>query len=164
VLRKKAADGSQESGWNQVGFVAGRGNTTEQSQYSFDDKNLSAGKYLYRLKQIDFDGSFEYFNLSPEVSIEAPQNFALEQNYPNPFNPSTKIKYSVTPNVNGQMSNVVLKIYDAIGNEVATLVNENKPAGTYEIAFDASNLSSGIYLYKLQAGSFAETKKMLLMK
>jgi photosystem II stability/assembly factor-like uncharacterized protein len=152
------------SEFESIGFVDGRGNTTEQTQYSFDDKNLSAGKYLYRLKQIDFNGSFEYFNLSSEVTIEAPQSFSLEQNYPNPFNPSTKIKYSVAPNATGQMSSVVLKVYDAIGNEVATLVNENKPAGNYEITFDASNLSSGIYLYKLQAGSFVETKKMLMIK
>ena len=81
------------------------------------------------------------------------------QNYPNPFNPSTTIKFQI-PN----SSFVNLKVYDVLGNEVATLVNEEKPAGTYQLSFDASNLSSGIYFYKLQAGNIVETKKMILLK
>ncbi len=152
------------SGFVKVGFVEGRGNTTEQTNYSFVDKNLSTGKYSYRIKQTDFDGSFEYFELKSEVSVEAPQTFSLEQNYPNPFNPSTKIKYSIPANVNGQTSNVILKVYNVLGNEVATLVNENKQAGDYEITFDGSNLSSGVYLYKLESGNIVETKKMLMIK
>jgi len=92
--------------------------------------------------------------------------FALEQNYPNPFNPSTTIKYSVPSvtlsEVEGSL--VTLKVFDVLGNEVTTLVNEEKPAGIYEVNFNAKGLSSGIYFYKLQAGSFIETKKMLLMK
>ena len=91
--------------------------------------------------------------------MASPSTFSLEQNYPNPFNPSTKIKYSVT-----QSSNVVLKIYDVLGNEVATLVNEEKPAGSYEVEFNPSSLTSGVYFYKLQAGSFVDTKKMILQK
>ena len=101
--------------------------------------------------------------LSNTVSVEDiklnPTSFSLEQNYPNPFNPSTQIQYRVA-----SVSNVSLKVYDVLGNEVATLVNEEKPAGTYEVKFDAAELSSGIYFYKLQAGSFSETKKMILMK
>ncbi|HSW54359.1 MAG TPA: LamG-like jellyroll fold domain-containing protein [Ignavibacteriaceae bacterium] len=85
--------------------------------------------------------------------------FKLEQNFPNPFNPSTIIKYQVS-----SISNVSLKVYDVLGNEVATLVNEQKPAGSYEVKFNAAGLSSGIYFYKLQAGSMVETKKMILMK
>ena len=95
-----------------------------------------------------------------------PNEFRLEQNYPNPFNPNTKIKYTI-PNVSQsgvEGSRVQLKVYDVLGNEVATLVNESKPAGTYEIEFNASNLSSGVYFYKLQAGSFVETRKMILLK
>jgi len=88
----------------------------------------------------------------------------LEQNYPNPFNPSTKIKYSIPPNIQREISNVSLKVYDVLGNIVATLVNEEKPAGNYEIEFDASNLSSGIYYYRLVTGSFTDTKKMILLK
>jgi hypothetical protein len=95
-----------------------------------------------------------------------PSEFMLSQNYPNPFNPNTTIKYTI-PNVSlsgVEGSKVQLKVYDVLGNEIATLVNEYKPAGTYEVEFDASNLSSGIYFYKLQAGNFVETKKMILLK
>ncbi len=88
-----------------------------------------------------------------------PTDFILKQNYPNPFNPTTVISYQIP--VSG---NTTLKIYDVLGNEVATLVNEEKPAGSYEVNFDARGLSSGIYFYKLQTGSFVETKKMILMK
>jgi hypothetical protein len=103
------------------------------------------------------------------VSVEdkepnLPAEFSLSQNYPNPFNPSTKIKYSIPSNVKRGTSKVTLKIYDVLGNEIATLVNEEKPAGSYEAKFDASTLPSGIYFYRLQAGSFVETKKMVLMK
>ena len=88
-----------------------------------------------------------------------PSEYSLEQNYPNPFNPSTRIKYQVS-----SISQVTIKLYDVLGNEVATLVNEEKPAGSYEVNFNASQLSSGIYFYKLQAGSFSETKKMILLR
>jgi uncharacterized membrane protein len=101
-----------------------------------------------------------------EDERQLPTEFSLEQNYPNPFNPSTKIKYTI-PNVSlsgVEVSNVQIKVYDVLGNEVATLVNDYKTAGSYEVEFDASKLSSGIYFYRLQAGSFVETKKMNLMK
>ena len=97
----------------------------------------------------------------------SPEEFVLEQNYPNPFNPSTKIKYTI-PNViaNGvkQSQQVTLKVYDILGNEIATLVNEEKSVGTYEVSFDASRLSSGVYFYKLQSGNYVETKKMILLR
>ncbi|MGB5530252.1 MAG: T9SS type A sorting domain-containing protein, partial [Ignavibacteriaceae bacterium] len=102
------------------------------------------------------------------VSVEneelVPNEFALEQNYPNPFNPSTRIRFNIPSDVKGQRSNVVLKVYDLLGNEVALLVNEDKPAGTYNVDFDASNLPSGVYFYQLKAGPFIETKKMILLK
>jgi Secretion system C-terminal sorting domain len=97
--------------------------------------------------------------LPVENTNEVVQDFHLEQNYPNPFNPSTSIQYRVS-----SISNVSLKVYDVLGNEVATLVNEEKPAGSYEVKFDAAGLSSGIYFYSLIAGNFAATKKMLLLK
>ncbi len=100
--------------------------------------------------------------LNEDESI--PQNFFLYQNYPNPFNPTTKIRYSIPSNVKGQMSNVSLKVYDVLGREVATLVNEEKQAGVYEVEFNASQLSSGIYYYQLKTGNFIETKKMILLK
>ena len=90
---------------------------------------------------------------------EVPSQFILEQNYPNPFNPSTKIRYSVP-----QSSNVMIKVFDILGNEIETLVNEEKPIGSYEITWYAKSLPSGIYFYKIQSGSFVETKKMLLLK
>ncbi len=144
--------------WESIGFVNGTGTTTEIQSYSFTDNNISSGNYLYRLKQIDFDGTFEYSN-EVEVVINVPDKFELSQNYPNPFNPSTKISWQ-SPVGSWQ----TLKIFDILGNEVATLVNEQKPAGSYNVTFDASTLPSGIYMYKLQAGSFIETKKMILLK
>ena len=128
------------------------------SNYEYSDFNHIPGKYLYRLKQIDIDGSFEY---SPEVEIEisSPSKFSLSQNYPNPFNPTTKISWQTAA-----AGLHTLKVYDIAGNEVATLVNEYKPAGIHEIEFDAANLSSGIYFYKLQSGNFVETKKMILLR
>ena len=94
-----------------------------------------------------------------ESLSELPINFDLEQNYPNPFNPTTTIKYSVP-----KLSFVTIKIYDVLGSEVAALVNEEKPVGTYELRWDAENLPSGVYFYQLKAGSFVQTKKMLLLK
>ncbi|HSP88127.1 MAG TPA: T9SS type A sorting domain-containing protein, partial [Ignavibacteriaceae bacterium] len=88
-----------------------------------------------------------------------PDNFILQQNYPNPFNPSTTIRYSIPTS-----EFVTIKVYDVLGSEVATLINEEKPVGSYEVDFNASNLSSGIYFYTLQAGKFSETKKLILMK
>ncbi|MCK7526056.1 MAG: T9SS type A sorting domain-containing protein [Ignavibacteriales bacterium] len=137
------------------------------------DQSPVAGKSYYRLKQIDFDGSFEYSNIV-EVDLNIPTQFSLEQNYPNPFNPSTKIKYSI-PNVTlsgVEGSRVILKVYDVLGNEVATLVNEEKPAGNYEVNFNASKLSSGVYFYKLRVEDpstssgegFVQTKKMILLR
>ncbi|HEX9739434.1 MAG TPA: T9SS type A sorting domain-containing protein, partial [Ignavibacteriaceae bacterium] len=119
-----------------------------------------------RLKQIDFDGSFEYSDVV-EITIGIPDKFVLYQNYPNPFNPVTKIKYSI-PNViaseTKQSQLTTIKIYDVLGREVAVLVNEFKPPGVYEVEFDGSNLSSGVYFYTLTSGSFTDTKKLIFIK
>ncbi len=153
---------------NKIGFVTGHGTTTEPQFYSFTDESVPSGEYQYRLKQIDFDGSFEYSEIV-EVEIEAPTEFSLEQNYPNPFNPITKIKYTISSVTLRQAQSdilVTLKVYDVLGNEVATLVNEEKPAGEYEVEFSdkSEGLPSGIYFYQLAAGNFLQTKKMILMK
>jgi photosystem II stability/assembly factor-like uncharacterized protein len=150
--------------WNTIGFIIGKGTTTMPSKYSYSDdlKNVScSGNILYRLKQIDYDGTYKYTN---EINVNfnsSPEEYSLMQNYPNPFNPSTIIKYSVRDN-----SNVILKVYDILGREVATLINEEKSAGTYTINFDSNkfNLASGTYFYTLRAGDFVQTKKMLLVK
>ncbi|MBE0538400.1 MAG: T9SS type A sorting domain-containing protein [Ignavibacterium sp.] len=150
---------SANSNYEKIGFVAGFGTTTERKSYSFLDENVATGSYLYRLKQIDYNGTFEY-SKSIEVIVDiTPTEFALNQNYPNPFNPSTTIKYSISSS-----EFVSIKVYDVIGNEIAKLVDVKQDAGKYEVSFDASTLSSGVYLYKIQAGSFVQTKKMILMK
>ncbi|MFZ1517422.1 MAG: T9SS type A sorting domain-containing protein [Ignavibacteriaceae bacterium] len=159
IERRKTQDERSEE-WNTLGFVNGKGTTTEPQSYSFVDENLTSGKYQYRLKQIDFDGTFEYSN-TVEVEINSPTKFSLKRNYPNPFNPSTSIQYSIS-----SRQFVTLKVYDVLGKEVATLVNEEKPAGMYNVEFRMQNLdlSSGIYFYQLKAGDYIETKKMILMK
>ncbi|MGQ9799875.1 MAG: FG-GAP-like repeat-containing protein, partial [Ignavibacterium sp.] len=156
-----------QMGFEIIGFVNGNGTTTEPKHYFFGDKNLKEGKYTYRLKQIDFDGNYKY-SKEIEVEIGLPNKFLLEQNYPNPFNPVTKIKYSIPGSTEyySVLQNVILKIYDVLGNEVATLVNEEQPAGRYEIEFDANKygLSSGVYFYQLKYGEFSSVRKLVLMK
>jgi len=156
--------GEAGRGWEKIGFVQGHGNSNSVKEYSFTDKPNGGTKFKYRLKQIDNDGKYEY-SKEIEIDLGMPNEFSLSQNYPNPFNPSTTIRYSI-PNViaSEAKQSVVLKVYDILGNVVATLVNENKAAGNYEVKYDASNLSSGIYFYKLQSGSFVQTKKFILIK
>jgi len=146
-----------------IGFIQGYGTTTEQKNYSFIDDNLSEGNYTYRLKQIDFDGTFSY---SDEVNIEviAPMKFSLSQNYPNPFNPSTNIVFSLAVD-----SKISLRIFNVIGEEIESIVNETLTSGLHEITFDASAFNSGVYLYRLEAAgsngiNFVEVKKMTLIK
>ena len=145
--------------WIKAGFVQGNGNSNEPKEYSFTDKNLAPGKYKYRLKQIDFNGSFEYYSLAGEVFIGVPDKYELSQNYPNPFNPATVILYSLTEN-----SFTTLKIYDVTGREMTRLVNEKQEAGRYEVVFNGSNLASGVYLYELRSGDFVAQKKMVILK
>ncbi|MBK9097852.1 MAG: choice-of-anchor D domain-containing protein [bacterium] len=144
--------------WEKIGFVAGSGTTTDFRTYSFVDENAQYGIYSYRLKQIDFNGSFEYSE-TIEIEVNTPSQYSLEQNYPNPFNPTTTISYSLK-----ETGVVSLKVFDILGNEVTTLINEEMSAGTYQYKFDASALSSGIYFYTLKAGNFLSTKKMILLK
>jgi len=144
--------------WAKVGTVTGNGTTTETRSYSFTER-VTTGNYSYRLKQIDFNGNFEYHNLSSEVNVGVPSEFALSQNYPNPFNPSTKIDYDIATD-----GNVSVVLFDMSGREVAKLVNDFKPAGYYTVSFNASNLSSGMYFYRISANNFSQTKKMVLVK
>jgi len=151
-----------QSGWEILNFVQGHGTTTEEHDYIYKDnlENLDyRGKIYYRLKQVDNDGSVQY---SRTVKIDyspKPDDFKLEQNYPNPFNPATSIKYAIPLD-----THVKLTIYDLLGNEIKTLVDGYQPAGTYSVKFDGSNLTSGIYIYRLQAGDFVSTKRMVLIK
>jgi hypothetical protein len=149
---------TQNSQWNKIGFVIGNGTTTETNSYQFIDNSITSNKYYYRLKQVDFDGSFEYSNVV-EVDINAVTEFTLNQNYPNPFNPSTKISFTLP-----QSTSVKLSVFNLLGEKVVELVNEVKSAGFYEVDFSGSNLTSGMYLYRLEAGEFVSTRKMTLIK
>lgn len=153
-VERKTGSGSYE----KVGFVPGFGTTTETKSYSFTDQSVAVGSYSYRLKQMDFDGTFAYSN-EVNVEVNPPLVFALEQNYPNPFNPATMINYSIP-----QDGFVNLSVYNLLGEKVATLINSNQKAGRYEVNFDASKFASGVYFYSIEAGSYKSVKKMLLMK
>jgi Secretion system C-terminal sorting domain len=144
--------------WTKIGFVKGNGNSNSPKKYSYIDVDALAGKVSYRLKQIDLDGRFEYSNVVA-VLVAAPALFSVKQNFPNPFNPTTTINYQIPAT-----AHVSLKVYDMLGREVATLVNEQMSAGNYQATFNGSNLSSGVYLYQLRSGSFVETKKLVLLK
>jgi hypothetical protein len=131
-----------------------------------------SGSIVHTVWSDDRDGNDEiYYKRNPtgnvgiqNISTEIPSAFSLEQNYPNPFNPTTKIRFAIPSNVKGQTSNVKITIYDALGREITSLVNEQLVPGTYEADWNASNYPSGVYFYKLTAGDFVETKKMLLTK
>jgi photosystem II stability/assembly factor-like uncharacterized protein len=149
---------TEDSDYRTIGFVEGYGSTTEQRSYLYKDMNAENGINYYRLKQVDFNGSYEYSS-EVEVDVTSPLTFALEQNYPNPFNPSTNIKYSVP-----ETGNVKLSVYNTVGEEVAVLVNGFSQSGFFEVSFNASSLPSGVYLYKLQSANSVQTKKMMLLK
>ena len=144
--------------FEEVGYVAGFGTTTEPKSYSFIDSKLENRSYTYRLKQIDFDGSYEYSN-EVNVDVELPLEYTLEQNYPNPFNPNTTINYSIPED-----GFVKLAVYNLLGEEVATLVNSFQKADRYDVSFNASGLSSGVYLYKIEATNFSASKKLVLLR
>lgn len=146
-----------------VGFVNGKGTTTEKSSYSFIDKGVSEGKYYYRLKQVDYNGAYEYSEVI-EVEFSVPQVFSLAQNYPNPFNPATTLSFGLPVE-----SNITLSVYNSLGELVKVVAQGTLQAGTHNMNFEAVDLPSGIYLYTLNAkGSdgveFTQTAKMLLLK
>lgn len=146
-----------------VGFINGNGTSTQTHSYSFIDKNSVPGKYSYRLKQVDFDGGYDYSKIV-EVEISTPTEFTLNQNYPNPFNPSTTITFSVAVD-----SKVDVKLFNVLGQQVATIFSSNVAAGLQTINFDASQLNSGVYVYQMDAkgidgSSYTSIKKMMLTK
>ena len=159
-IERRTVNGEQltVNSWQKIGFVKGTGTSNTPKTYSYSDATGFTGSYVYRLKQIDQDGSFKY-SQSVEVSISAPEQFALAQNYPNPFNPTTNISFTLP-----SKGFVSLKVFDMLGREVATIVSEEMSAGSYSKQWNAANISSGIYFYRLQAGSFTETKKLVLLR
>lgn len=156
-IERKLTDNNE---WTKIAFVNGFGNSNELKSYNYKDNSLNTGNYNYRLKQIDYNGNFEYFELANEVIIGVPLQFELSQNYPNPFNPSTKINFSLP--VDG---NVKLDVFDISGKLVKTLINnEFKPANYYTVEFNGADFSSGTYFYTIQSGNNVETRKMVLVK
>jgi hypothetical protein len=154
-VEKKQADINT---WQKIASVKAADLSNSPRNYSYADKNVTTGKYNYRLKMVDNDGSFKYSSIV-NVDISAPAKFELAQNYPNPFNPSTTIRYQLPVN-----SRITLKVFDMLGKEVTTLVNEEKLAGSYEITLNADKLSSGVYYYQLKTDNFVQTKKLALIK
>ena len=146
--------------FSRIGFVKGNGTSSTSHSYKFTDNNINkTGNYYYRLKQIDFDGTFEYSKII-NAAVGAPAKFELYQNFPNPFNPSTTISFQLP-----EKANVKLKVYNVLGQEVAVLLDGAKDAGAYQINFDGANLASGIYIYRLSTNTgFLSTKKMILLK
>ncbi len=156
VERRAVSD--RHLAWTKIGFVEGNGTTNAPKSYSFTDKSAN-GIISYRLKQIDRDGKIEYSQTVEVTAAITPKEFTLEQNYPNPFNPTTTINYQLSAN-----SFTSLKIYDAIGREVETLVNEVKDAGYYSVQFDGTKYSSGVYFAKLSSLGKTQIRKLMLMK
>ncbi|MBN8570511.1 MAG: T9SS type A sorting domain-containing protein, partial [Ignavibacteria bacterium] len=149
--------------WKKIGHMQGAGTTNNATTYNFEDRKLETGKYAYRLKQIDYNGTYKYYELINEVIVGVPDKYSLSQNYPNPFNPSTKIDYNLPYD-----SKVEIRMYDMTGKEVASIVNVIQHAGYYTVNFNGANLSSGTYFYRITAeggnNKFATTKKMMLVK
>jgi photosystem II stability/assembly factor-like uncharacterized protein len=158
IERASSSTTPLEEDWKKIGFVPGFGTTTEPKSYSYSDQSVNTGINYYRLKQIDYDGSYEYSDVV-EIEISSPTEFMLLQNFPNPFNPTTTIGFGLQ-----NKSNVRITILNAIGEEVAVVLNEEKEPGFHQVEFSAANLPSGVYFYRLNAGSFVETKKILLLK
>lgn len=154
---------SDENGWKEVGFVRGNGSTNEEKHYTFIDSKLPRGNYHYRLKQVDYNGNYEYHSLQGDVIVGAPKIFEVSQNYPNPSNPKCKIDFQIP--IDG---NISLRVYDIAGKEIAVLVDGFKTADFYTVEFDGSDLGSGIYFYRIIAngseGYFSKTMKMVLVK
>lgn len=145
--------------WETIGFINGKGTTTETNYYNFKDRNICSGENNYRLKQIDFDGTFTYSDIVTVYFDDLPLAFELFQNYPNPFNPLTKIQYDIPTD-----TKVQLTVYDILGCEVKTLVNEFQNAGRYTVNLSVNNLSSGVYIYQLKANNYIASKKMIVTK
>jgi photosystem II stability/assembly factor-like uncharacterized protein len=166
IQRARQSNSLVPDKWETLGFIQGSGNSNSSHEYSFTDKTINGnGKYNYRLKQIDNDGRYVYSNTN-EVNVKFVKlNYALENNYPNPYNPTTIIRYSLP-----YESDVKLIVYNSLGQAVKVLVSEVQQNGIHEANFDGSNLSSGVYFYKMNSVSvdgsqnFTASKKMILLK
>jgi len=145
--------------WEKIAFVQGNGNSNMMRDYSFTDKNLSSGAYKYRLKQIDYNGNYRYYELNADVIIGVPVTTKLNQNYPNPFNPSTTISFEL-----GQAGNIQLSLYDLSGRLVTNMFNGYMEAGYNTYKLNAQNLASGMYFYVLTTDNSIQTRKLAIVK
>jgi len=160
VERKVSSEQLSASNWEVLGFIEGHGNSNSPKEYNFLDEGINYGNYDYRLKQIDNDGTFEFSDIIEVDAGNIPEGYVLEQNYPNPFNPSTVIKFALA-----ESQQATLTVYDILGNEIAQLFNKTTEAGkVYEIEFNASALSSGVYYYRLSTPQKSLVRKMLLLQ
>ena len=155
--------GNDDINFSKIGFVLGSGTSINPHSYEFEDKDVSLGKYYYRLKQINTNGSYEYSNVM-EVQVGVPENFNLSQNYPNPFNPETTIEYTIA-----KAGNVNITIYDVLGREIRLLVDSHKAAGNYSVKWDSKDnsdkdVSSGLYLCQMKGDGFNKTIKIMLTR
>jgi len=160
IERKKIS----EINWNKIGFVKGKGNSSSEVNYSYSDSKVESGKYNYRLKQIDYNGNYKYYDLVSEVEVGIPAKFTLLQNYPNPFNPETKIDFELPSD-----ASVTLTVFDISGKQISKILNKQMPAGYHTSIFKADNISTGIYFYSIEAVSsngtrFYSVRKMILVK
>jgi hypothetical protein len=158
IERARLSEHNVTISWVKIGFVNGHGNSNSPKYYVFVDNKPLFERSQYRLKQIDNGGAFRY-SIIIELGIGTVNDFALYQNSPNPFNPSTVISYSIPTS-----SNVIVEVYDMLGKLIKTLVNEKQETGNYKVNFNAGELSSGIYFYKIQASNFVAVKKMILLR
>jgi hypothetical protein len=158
IERRNYNDNGAQTDWIEIGFAEGNGTATERNNYSFEDQPVNDGTYHYRLKQVDYNGTYEYSN-ELEINLFTVKDFELSQNYPNPFNPTTTISFQIP-----EESFITLKVYDAIGTEVETIAEGRYPAGVHEVVFNADKLSSGLYLYRITSGNIELTKKMMEVK
>ncbi|MBL8017753.1 MAG: T9SS type A sorting domain-containing protein [Ignavibacteria bacterium] len=154
-VERKLIDGL----WEKIAFVQGSGTTNSAAEYSYTDKKLKPGKYIYRLKQIDYNGNYEYFDLALPVIISKPKEFSLGQSYPNPSNPVSNIDFQLP-----EKTFVKIEVYDLLGKLVAELVKGELDAGIHTAEFNGSGLGSGTYIYRITAGNFTEVKKLVLLK
>jgi hypothetical protein len=144
--------------FEKIGFIAGAGSSSAVQTYSYIDKEVSSGKYYYRLQQLDTDGAVTLSDVK-EVNLAAPERYELGQNYPNPFNPATEIMFKVKAE-----GRVQLIVYDILGRQVAQLVDAKLNAGVHKVSFDGRSLPSGMYLYVMKTAGYHEVKKMALIK
>ncbi len=163
IQKSQTSNVKGQTDWKTIGFIEGNGTTSELHSYRFIDNNPVFGKNSYRLKQIDYDGTYKVYG-PVEADFNVLRDFSLEQNYPNPFNPVTKIRYTVGDANYTSQVRVQLTVYDILGRVVTILVDENKSAGNYDVAFNATDITSGIYYYEMKAGNFIQTKKMVVLK